>query len=83
MTSKKYGHTRNAYKNTVKNALYGVEMHSPAVKYSESRGFFVESALTPNDDDARTIWEAGFCANTGKPYCLPKYEDICAGMKQL
>ena len=72
------GHTRNAYKAAVKDALYGsgCRMHNPAVKYCTERGFFVESALTDNRETERTIWEANFSANTGKPYCLPRYEDL-------
>lgn len=78
MKSSRINHTKNAYKTAVKDALYGSgeNRHSPAVKYHETRGFFVESALTPNRDVESTIWEANFDANTGKPYGLPDYEDI-------
>lgn len=73
-----HGHTKHAYVTAVDNALYGegCKMHSPAVKYSTVRGFFVESALTPNNADEQTIWEAAFSAKTGRPCHLPKFEEL-------
>lgn len=68
------------FRAAVRDALYGVgrRMHSPAVHWAESRGFFVRPAakLRPMDAGEIEIWEANFCANTGRPYCLPEYSDV-------
>ena len=78
MKNSKRNHTKNAYKNAINSALYGVgkSMHNPAVKYDEHSGFFVESSLMENNSRQSTIWEANFSASTGLPYCAPAYEDI-------
>ena len=78
MKNSKRNHTKNAYKTAVQAALYGEGcgiMH-PAVKYNEATGFFVESDLLGNNPTETTVWVANFSADTGKPFCLPSYEEI-------
>ena len=72
----KNGHTRNAYKTAINDALDGSgrQLHNPAVKYSAENGFYVESALI--GDYAALIWSANFNAKTGKPYCVPSYDSL-------
>ena len=51
----------------------GRDMHSPCIRYSHERGFFVESLYTPTDPDV--IWSepCGHHANTGQKF--HKYSD--------
>lgn len=55
---------RIGYQNAV-DAAFASNMHSPAVKYSNSRGFRVESELTPSDSDVIWKYGANYSANTG------------------
>lgn len=71
---------KQGYRAAVQDALYGdgSRMHSPAVHWTETRGFFVSPAakLVPMNDGEVEVWEAAFSANTGRPYCLPDYNEV-------
>lgn len=53
-------------------AYYGSNAHSPEIRFSKSRGFFVESALTPPDSDVVYQERAMRFADTGKHTILPQ-----------
>ena len=82
---KKRNHTNNAYRNAIRDALYGagLMMHSPAVKYDTVTGFFVESMLAANSPTETTVWAAAFSASTGKPYCAPSYVEIVDNLETM
>ncbi len=63
------------FKAAVRDALHGNgrKMHSPGVYWTRERGFYTASTLC--GDEGLLIWTAGFNANSGKPYCLPDYDE--------
>ena len=67
---------KSQFKRAVEEAHYHSIVTNPSIRFSEERGFFVESALHPREEDVLWQHECGLGANTGKPHCLPSIEEI-------
>ena len=64
------------FNRAVKEGHYESTVMNPAIRFSEKRGFYVESSHHPRDEDVLWHHDCGRNANTGKPLCLPSIEEI-------
>jgi|WetSurMetagenome_2_1015567.scaffolds.fasta_scaffold00711_25 hypothetical protein len=65
----------NGYKEAV-NEGFSVNIHNPALRYSDRRGFHIESKLTPRDDSAVELGECYYnLSNNGERNFGTSYRD--------
>jgi len=67
---------KSQFKRAVEEAHYHSTVTNPAIRFSEEKGFFVESSHHPRDEDVLWHHDCGRNADTGKPLCLPSIEEI-------
>ena len=67
---------KSQFKRAVEEGHYHSFVVKPAIRFSEKRGFFVESSHHPREKDVLWHHDCGRDANTGKPRCLPSIEEI-------
>jgi len=64
----------NGYKEAV-NEGFSVNIHNPTLRYSDRKGFHIESNLTPKDDDAIDLGDCSYYADNGNQSFGATYRD--------